>query len=376
MNRSPLRLLGLGFVLLAFGFLAGYGFHVRQNPAPVARPIPTPQPATALAPPQVRGLQASPDGKLVAFTGVWDEFSRAGVWIIDSKNGKARLSESPAGWQDFVTQWRGDGAALLLEREKIPRPAAEAQAGLYLSPIDRATLRAGELQSLKPDLPRGEKIITGLLAPDGRLLIKTRREPKTLFEVQNEAARRLDGAHISYGQNRPVMEKGQLVIYAVRDVPQFPSQSALFRVQNGRAQQISPGWDDLSWSYVAPSGRSLLVAREDEESDNWIWTLYAIESAKIREIKSANVPADVISVYWSRDEKRVLGAAGRKLWIVDVPSLQTRQLSARADWNADDATWLGRENAVLVAAGGELWRVAVPSGKTARVWRFPAQFWH
>jgi hypothetical protein len=147
-------------------------------------------------------------------------------------------------------------------------------------------------------------------------------------------------------------------------------------VVGGKARQISPAWDDVVWSYVSHSGRQIIVSRIDENEVDWNWTLYRITPQGVGQIKNARVPADVISVYWSRDEKRVLGAAGEKLWIIDVPSLKTTQLGPKTTWKADDATWIGPQNAVAVASGGEIWRVEVPSGKAVRLWRFPVQFWN
>ncbi|MBW3637982.1 MAG: hypothetical protein KY445_16180 [Armatimonadetes bacterium] len=371
---NALRTLLVAFVLVSIGFVVGYGFQSSGAPPQIAA---TPKPTVLPQAPLVKGLHSSPDGKLLAFTGVYARSQRAGVWILNPATGVANGRESPAGWQDYVTQWRSDGRALLLEREKIPRPVADATAGLFTAPIDRATTSAGELSPLpQADLPRGEKIITGLLAPNGELVLKTRRDPKALYLVRKGVAVAVDRANLTYGQNRPVREGPNLVFYVVRDIPNQPDASALFRVVGGRARQISPAWDDVVWSYVSRSGRQLIVARIDENEVDWNWTLYRITPTGVQKLKSATVPADVVSVYWSNDEKRILGAAGEKLWITDVPSLKTTQLGPRTDWKADDATWIGPQNAVAVASDGEIWRVEVPSGKAVRLWRFPAQFWN
>lgn len=368
---NTLRTLLLALFLVAIGFVVGYGYQARgAHPAtPGLAPTPAPQA------PLVKGLHASPDGSLLAFTGVYDNSSRAGVWIVNARTGASHGQPSPAGWQDFVTQWRSDGRTLLIEREKIPRPVASATAGLYLAPVDRATSRAGALEpALESALPRGEKIVTGILAPDGELVVKTRREPKSLFLLRDGAPILVDRAAVTYGQNRPVREGSQLVFYVVRDVPGSEGAVALFRVQNGHARALSPLWNDVAWSYVAPSGRQIIVARQASNGKDWEWTLFAITPNGVRQLRRAVVPGDVISVYWSPDEKRVLGAAGQKLWTVAVPSLQVQQLGSKSDWNADDASWMGNAECVI-AENGEIWRVSVPSGKATRLWRFPATFW-
>ncbi len=367
---SALRTLFLALFLVGIGFFVGYGYQARGAKSITSRAAPTPTPQ----PPQIKGLHASPDGKLLAFTGVYARSERAGVWILNPATGVAGRTPSPAGWQDFVTQWRADGKAILLEREKIPRPVAEAKAGIYLAPVERQNTRAGELAPVAIDLPRGEKIVTGLLAPGGDLILKTKREPKALFAVQNGGAVAVDRAGFNYGQNRPVREGKNLVFYVVRDVPNS-EDVALFRVENGRAHQLSPGWDDVSWSYVAPSGKQLIVARSDENGVDWNWTLYAITPQSMKTLKSARIPADVISVYWSNDEKRVLGAAGEKLWQIEVPSLKCTPIGKKTDWNADDATWIDNQS-VAIAENGEVWRVNVANGSAARLWRFPDQFWN
>ncbi|RYG64926.1 hypothetical protein EON80_18300 [bacterium] len=368
---TALRTLFLAISLVVIGFLVGYGFQSRsaqqQRQQPVATAVATPQA------PQIKGLHSSPDGKFLAFTGVYARSEQAGLWVLNPQTGTAKDSPSPAGWQDFVTQWRDDGS-LLVEREKIPRPVAEATGGLYTVPVDRSKTSSGELEPVRQgDLPDGEKIITGLIAPGGELIIKTRREPKALFKM-NGSAQLIDRAEYTYGQNRPVVENGKLVFYVVRNIPGQTRSSALYRVIEQKAQQLSPVWQDVSWSYVAPSGKQIIVARRDENGIDWNWTLYRIGVAKIETVTSATIPADVISVYWSPDEKRVLGAAGEKLWIIDVPSLKTTQLGNKADWNADDASWMGSQT-VAIGESGEIWRVDVPSGKAAKVWRFPKEFW-
>ena len=381
MSRFSLaaRALVLGIALLATGFFVGLGFQSRAaqqaRTAPATAATPTPAPA-----PLVKGLRSSPDGRLLAFTGIYNNYGRGSVWIVDLKTKRARATASPAGWQDYVAAWREDGRALLIEREKIPRPTAKAKAGIYSTPVDGASLSMGEPENRTPNLPRGEKIVSGLYAPDGTLILKTRSDPKTLFRIEgkgdSERAVSIDRAAITYGQNRAVKVGNRLLYYVVRDIDNQPDKIALFRVENARARQISPAWNEseIAWSYVSPSGKQLLLARAEGETD-WQWTLYDIENAGVKKVKTAVVPGDIVTVYWSPDEKQILGAAGEKLWRISIPDLGATQLGARADWNADDATWIGDQSAVAVAAGGELWRVDVPSGQAEKIWRFPNEYW-
>jgi hypothetical protein len=49
-------------------------------------------------------------------------------------------------------------------------------------------------------------------------------------------------------------------------------------------------------------------------------------------------------------------------------------LTARSDWNADDACWLNKEKAILVAAKGILSKVTL-AGATSEIWRFEDAYW-
>lgn len=369
----------LGGALLATGFFVGLGFQSRATQQarnnPKAQTTATPAPA-----PVVKGLRSSPDGRLLAFTGIYNNYGRGSVWLVDLQTRRARATASPAGWQDYVAAWRGDGRALLLEREKIPRPASKAKAGIYSAPVDGASLSSGEPENITPPLPRGEKIVSGLYAPDGTLILKTRSDPKTLFRIEgqgdNARAVAVDRAAITYGQNRAVKVGNRTIYYVMRDLEKQPDKVALFRIENEQAQQISPTWDEseIVWSYVSPAGKQLLLARYEGESD-WQWTLYNIETNGVKKLKTAVIPGDVITVYWSPDEKKILGAAGEKLWLISIPDLQAKPLGSRNDWNADDVTWIGDQDAVAVAAGGELWRVEIANGNAEKVWRFPDNYW-
>lgn len=363
-------LLGVG--LVALGFVVGYGFHTLSAQTAPKTPVPVASPRNS--PPLVKGLHSSPDGALLAFTGVWDRSSHAGVWVVNPRTGRARLSPSPLGWEDFVSQWRADGRAILTEREKIPRATADAKAGISQTSVDRATLSFSEPQDVTPPLPSEEKLVSGTFTPDGSLLLKTRREPKSLFLAKDGSARLIDRSPTSYGQNRAVRQNGRVVIYAVRDVPQGGGV-ALYRIENGRTTSLSPPLEGVSWSYVSPSAKWLVVARENSDTGDFEWTLYAIEAKRVRQLKLQTVPSDAISVYWSPDEKQILGAAGQKLWSISIPSLKVRQIGAKSNWNADDATWIGTQNAVAIAASGRLWRVDVASGEAKQIWKFPSQFW-
>ena len=365
--------LALAVGLTGIGFLVGYGYRsgTSGSDSPNA-----PAPAKLL-PPVIKGLHSSPNGSMLAFTGVYSRSEKAGVFLYNTASGQWSEKESPSGWQDYVTQWAPGGASLLLEREKIPRPAVDAKGGLYLAPVagDKVP-QAGELQPLTRNLKLdGQKIITGFLEPDGTLVIKTRREPKTLYRVQGDELDPLDHATNTYGQNRAVRQPGGMVLYVVRDVPRAPGAVGLYRVSGGHATLLSPPWTNVSWSYVSDSGKSLIVARQAPNGTDWEWSLFEVKQSGVNLEKTATIAGDVITVYWSPDEKHVLGASGGALWRIDLPSLRAVRLGKRSDWNADDATWLGTENAVVVAAGGELWRVDAASGETRLLWHLPSPFW-
>lgn len=385
MNSRPSPAVAAFFAvaLLALGFTVGYGFHTAQSTAPdeeTSNAAQGEQSSTRLGrksapvPPVVKGLHISPDGARVAFTAVYKNGLQSSRFVLNLKNGQFETRPAPRGWQDFVVQWSNDGRRILFDREKIPRSVADTQAGLHEENLDEKS----EPRPLTPipTLPSGEKSVSGLWTSSGDLVVKTRREPKTLFVIRNGHAQLADRAAVTYYQNRVVRENGHDVLYVVRDVPGQQKQNALFRVENGRARQISPGLGKIEWAYVAENARWLIICRTQPDSSDWRWTLYRVSPRGCTLSSTRSVPSDVISVFWSPDFKCVLGASGDALWAVDVPSLQSRQIGRQKGWNADDAGWLPGENAVLVAAHGTLWKIDVTSGAARAVWKFPASYWN
>lgn len=396
-RTSPLLALLFAGVLLLFGFSIGYGFHTAQSSAQNGSSdslagrngAPNRESSTRSAgekarlnPPIVKGLHISPDGTRVAFTAVssgaasgGDQSSR---YLVDLKSGAFETRPAPRGWQDFVVQWSDDGQKILFDREKIPRAVAETQAGLYEERVLGNGLKTEKTLSLAPSgtLPPNEKSVSGFWLPSGELAIKTRREPKNLFVIRGGQAQRVDGANVTYFQNRAVRENGRDVFYVVRDVPQKSAQNALFRVENGRARQIGPPLGKITWAYVAENARWLVVCRAHENSADWQWSLYRVTPRGSTLSSTRSVPGDVISVFWSPDLKQILGTSGESLWKIAVPSLQAQRIGARRDWSADDAGWLPQQNAVLVASRGVLWRVDLASGQARAVWKFPLSTWN
>jgi hypothetical protein len=374
-----LSLIGLGFVA---GY--GYGFGKYQQVKPVTA---TPKPA-ALAP-VVKGMRVSPNGHLLAFTGVYDQSRRASRFVFNLQNGAWSAQESPLGWQDYITQWSADSSRVLFEREKIPRPVADAKAGIYadkvLSSATATPSRTSESVKSQPQFsqaqpltqgvtPGDEKIMTGFWDARGRLIIKTRREPKALYGVEGKRAVLLDRTSGTYLQNRAVMENGVSVLYVMRDIDSNGTQ-ALFRVVGNKAQRISEPLRDVVWSYVAENARAMIVCYYAANDEDWRWVYYRITPQKALKVQENTVPGDVISVYWSPDSRFVLGSSGQSLWLIDLPSLKSKRLGTRRDWYADDAAWLADSKAVLVAADGKLWKVNLLGGQSRAIWTFPAPYW-
>ena len=374
--RPPLPVVAfIALLLPALGFIAGYGygFGVRSKPVSLP-PMPgaTPTPAGPSAP-LVKGLHASPDDKFVAFTGVFDQSRRAARFVLNLQTAQAEDAQTPPGWQDYITQWSADSRALLFERERIPRPVADAAAGLYSERIgDGGVHGEPQLLTQNVNIPN-EKITAGFWTPSGQLALKTRREPKSLFVVENGAPRLVDRAGVNFQQHRAVRENGKTVFYTVRDVPGDSGNAALFRVENGKAQRLSEDLPGAVWVYLEENARGMVVCRQN--ANDWDWTVYAVSPRAAKKLKTAHVPGDVSSVYWSPDGKNILGAGGQSLWLVSIPTLQARRLTARTDWNCDDACWLWHENAILVAADGALTKVSVADGVAREIWRFPQAYW-
>ncbi len=382
---SPAQAAALALVLIALSFIGGYGYGVGiRNKAPDGTLItPGATPKALKSPPIVKGLRSSPDDKYVALTAVYDGSRLAARIIVDLKNGTSIEAQTPPGWQDYITQWSADGKKILFERERIPRPVADATAGLYATKLQAEkegktpVATEPELLTQGVDVP-GEKIIAGFWTPNNNLVLKTRREPKSLWEISATGQHLIDRAGVNFQQHRAVIENGKTVFYTVRDVPGGANPgsggvAALFRVADGKAKRLS---DDLSgavWVYLEDHAHYMMVCRQGEGGD-WQWTIYGVAAQGAKILKTARVPGDIGAVYWSLDGKRVLGSGGQSLWIVDIPSLQARRLTQRNNWNADDACWLDKENAILVAAKGVLSKVTL-SGATREIWRFSDDYW-
>ena len=374
----------LGLLLLVIGFVVGNGYHTAQEATTEVGPDSRRRKPVATLSPLVKGLRASPDDRLLAFTGVYEQSQRASRFLLDLQTHHFSAVDTPRGWQDYITQWSQDSRTILFEREKIPRPVADASAGIYQERVRTAAPsgegdarpQQGEPKPLTQGLaPNGEKVIAGFWTPAGKLVVKTRREPKSLYEVQDGKTLLLDSASGNYMQSRAIHDNGKTVYYVVRDVPGQNKAVALYQVRDGRAQRLSDVLKDVEWVYLDESARWMIVCRQDGNGIDWVWTLYQVMPAGARPLKSGPVTGDVISVYWSPDLKRVLGSGGKSLWIVDIPSLRVHRLGAREDWNADDASWLSRRSAVIVAASGSLWEVTVPEGRQREIWKFPPQYW-
>lgn len=366
---SPVAALLLALALVALGFVVGRGFHTANVsvPAPTATPV---RPEEAPRAPVAKALRLSPDRKTLAFTGVYDRSRRAARFLLDLPTGKNSVIESPRGWQDYTMGWSADGKTLLFDREKIPRLVAEATPGLHRESFQKGKPGEATPAFNKGLLPRGEKTISGFFAPDGSLVVKTRREPKSLFRVGQNATR-IDAAP-NFGQNRAIRENGRTVFYVVRQLAN--GDDALIRLDGKTARQLTPPLQNLEWTYVAESGGWMVACRRAENGEDWDWTLYQIGATTARIIKTARIPGDVIGVFWSPDRRTILGASGESLWQIAVPSLQVKTLGKRADWNADDAAWLDGRT-VLVAANGAIWRVEVPTGNAREIWKFPENYW-
>jgi Tol biopolymer transport system component len=388
------RAMLLAVLLVGLGFALGMGFQTLQYAQQQQRGAPTQKNQSQTdgtpRPPLVRDLRVSPDDGLLAFSAIYTNAQnekQAGRFIFDLETYQWSEAKTPDGWQDSITQWSRDGKRILFARERIPRPAGKGAAGLYEEKIARPqkSKTRNEAQPLSEDVPTGgEKVYAGFWTPRGELVMKTRREAKSLFLKQGDEAQLIDRSPGTYYQNRAVLENGKRAYYVVRDVSIEDGEVALFRIQNegqnndgqnNSTRRIGSTLRDVIWAYLSEDARRLLVCRFAENGTDWQWSLYQVTPQKMQLQQQAMVPADVIAVYWSPDFKTILGAAGKSLWLIDIPSLQTRKLGNRDDWNADDAAWLTKEKAVLVAAAGQLWKVDMTTGRRREVWKFPANYW-
>lgn len=368
------RILLLAVLLVGLGFALGIGYQTLQYAQQQTSGTEDAEPR----PPLVRSLRVSPDGRLLAFTAIYHNLESAGRFLFDLETYQWNEAKSPDGWQDSITQWSSDGTRLLFSRERIPRPPSTGQAGLYeekIFPPQKQPAREEPEELPSVARPSGERAYAGFWTPDNRLVMKTRRETKSLFLQQPEGDRLLDHSPGTYYQNRAIEENGETVYYAVRDISVSAGTVGIFRVQNGISRQIGSTFKDIIWAYLAENARWLLVCHYAENEQDWLWSLYSVSPTEMKLIRQAQVPGDVIAVYWSPDFKQILGAAGKSLWLVDIPSLETRQLGERDDWYADDAAWLGSSKAVLIAAAGKLWKVETATGKRTEMWKFPREYW-
>jgi dipeptidyl aminopeptidase/acylaminoacyl peptidase len=378
-TRSPLAAALLGLFILGFGFVSGLGYqslqHAQENGNSSG------DPSTPKAPPQppvVRNLRVSPGGQLLAFTAIYNQSQSAGRFVFDLKTYRWDEKKSPRGWQDSLAQWSRDGHAILFQREKIPRAVEDATAGLHQEAIkiqDGKFARAVPQPVFEGVEPSGEKTIAGFWTPGGQVVAKTRRESKALFVDNNGTAQLVDRSPGTYYQNRATRENNKTIFYVVRDVSLADNTVGLFRIANGKARQIGRVLSDVVWAYLADNARQMLVCRNAENGRDWQWSLYQVSPNALKLEKQNTIPQDVIAVYWSPDYAHVLGAAGKSLWLIDVPSLRVKKLGKQDNWNADDAAWLSDKQSVIVAASGQLWKVSTADGTRREVWRFPDEYW-
>lgn len=337
----PVWLIGcLAMTLVVLGFAVGYGFHtVQATPQSAGKTVkPAVHPIVSLSAPIVKGLRLSPDGRLLAFTAVYNESTRANRFLLDLTTGKWATAQSPPGWQDYITQWNPDGKSVLFEREKIPQPFDKTTPGLYrqeilLSPAANApsgkgvktpapatpataptvhAAKGGGNQAVvlkgadgamptpgirreqlltKGLAPPDETVSSGFWTPNGTLIIKTKSEPKALYEVRGGRAVLLDRAEDTYYQNRAVNENGRLAFYVVRDMGDPSEAVALYRLQDGKLRRLSPPLNDVVWVYLAENVRRMVVGRYAANGQDWVWSLYQVTPTGVRLEKAAPSPA-------------------------------------------------------------------------------------
>ena len=369
------RAVVLAVGVLLCGFVAGYGYGVGVNrqEKKVQQAQPKPRPFA----PIVKGMRLAPDGRQLAFAAVYDSSQRSSRFVVDVESGRFSAQETPVGWQDYIVAWNQKGSGLLVKRERIPRPVAEASAGFYQQKIlpGEWPRLSGNLDEIKPEVPGGEKVVAGFWDDRDHFIVKTKREPKQLLVPRDGKLTPFDQSSDEYLQNRVVTENGRSVAYVVRNVAGASSPLALFRVENGVAKNLSGDLAEMVWAYISDNSQWMITARYADNNEDWQWTLYRVTPQKAAPVKSAQIPADVIGVYWSPDFKTVLGANGESLWLIDIPSLQARKLGDKSLSNADDAAWSVDSKSIYVATDGKLRHVDVKSGKTRVIWTFPDQYW-
>jgi len=372
---SPLKVTLFSLTLLVLGFIIGLGYQSYQNAAVHQKS------ATATAPPSppvTRSLRVSPDDQLVAFTAIYHGYNQSSRFVFDLKNYHWNAVDTPTGWQDSMVQWGNDGRTLLYERSKIPQIVTGAEAGLYSEKITtdkNAPQWEGQQQLSKNLHQSGERIYAGFWTAQNHLVVKTQHSDRSLFTINNGKMTSLDHSPGTYYQNRAISTAQGNDYYVVRDIDRGGKQAALFRIHDQHTTQIGQPFGDIIWAYLSENAKWLLLCSNAPNGEDWIWTLWQVQNDTLKKVKTAQVPGDVIAVYWSPDFKHILGAVGNGLWLIEVPSLKVRKIGKNNDWHADDAAWFNHENAILVAAEGKLWKVDVSSGKRTEIWKFPNKYW-
>ena len=294
-KRAALLAVGV----LSCGFVAGYGYGVGVNrqEKKVQQAQPKPRPFA----PIVKGMRMAPDGRQLAFAAVYDTSQRSSRFVVDVESGRFSAQETPVGWQDYIVAWNQKGSELLVKRERIPRPVAEASAGFYQQKIlpGEWPRLSGDLDAIKPKVPDGEKIIAGFWDDRDHFIVKTKREPKKILVPRAGKLSDFDSSADEYLQNRVVTENNRAVAYVVRNVAGANSPLALFRVENGVAKNLSGDLAAMVWAYISDNAQWMIAARYADNEEDWQWTLYRITPQKASKVKTAQIPSDVIGVYWS-----------------------------------------------------------------------------
>lgn len=368
---SPLKVALFSGVLLVLGFIIGLGYQSYQNAALHQKPAPQ---KAELQAPIARGLRVSPDDRLLAFSGIYEKFTQSSRFVFDLKKSTWSAVETPTGFQDSMVQWSADGRTLLYERSKLPRIVTGAKTGLYsekvLSHGEKPQWKAQTHLSQNLD-ESGEKIYAGFWTSQDQLVVKTQHDDRSLFLVQNGEMTKLDRSPGTYYQNRAVGNE----YFVVRDVDRAGTKVGLFRIRDKETTQIGSDFSNVIWAYLSENAKWLLLCSNASNGQDWQWDLWEVQDSNLKKVTSAQVPGDVIAVYWSPDFRHILGAVGDKLWLIDVPTLKVQQIGKRNDWHADDAVWLNQENAIVVAAAGKLWKVDIASGDRTELWTFPEKYW-